>query len=24
MDSGTIKLTAAGYAVCDEILKELL
>jgi len=24
MDSGTIKLTAAGYAICDEILKELL
>jgi oxygen-independent coproporphyrinogen-3 oxidase len=24
MDSSTIKLTAAGYAICDEILKELL
>jgi oxygen-independent coproporphyrinogen-3 oxidase len=24
IDSSTIKLTAAGYAICDEILKELL
>jgi oxygen-independent coproporphyrinogen-3 oxidase len=24
MDSSTIKLTASGYAICDEILKELL
>jgi len=24
MDSSNIKLTATGYAMCDEILKELL